>query len=139
MSRFTQFSLVKRTDEFFRPSEKKLNDEFHSKENTTVVYRLVMSTIGNKTQFIEIVDTMKLVFRQAISTDDHPSIEQMNNLVVEKLVRKNEIHVSRQQAFTNRTFNNSNIPQNMLARPSMSINRNEDDGLRGKFTIELQR
>ena len=139
MSRFTQFSLVKRTDESFRPSEKKLDSEFNSKDNTTVVYRLVMSKIGNQIQYIDIVETMKLVFRQAISSDDHPSIEQMNNLVVEKLVRKSEIHVSRQQAFTKRTFENSNIPQNFLARPSMSIDKNEDDESRGKFTIELQR
>ena len=139
MNRFTQFSLVKRTDESFRPSEKKLHDVFHSSDNTTIVYRKAMSIVGNSTSFIEIKDTMALVFRKAISNDDHPSIEQMNNLVIEKLVNKREAHLNHQQAFAKRTFTNSNIPTHMLARPSMSIDRNEDDESRGKFTIELQR
>ena len=139
MSRFTQFSLVKRTDEAFRPSEKRLRDAFHSNDNNTAVYRLAMAIVGTDTSIIDIKDTMDIIFRYAISNDNHPTIDEMNNLVVERLVNKKEVHMNRQQAFTKRTFANSNIPTHMLARPSMSIERNEDDESRGKFTIELQR
>jgi hypothetical protein len=139
MSRFTQFSLVKRTDEAFRPSEKLLNEKFNSTDNTSTVYKMAMKMVGVETKYIDIRDTMKIVFRQAISTDNHPSIEEMNNRVIERLVNQLESSINRQKTFTKRTFLNGNIPSNMLARPSMSIERQDDDESRGKFTIELQR
>lgn len=139
MSRFAQFSLVKRTDEAFRPSEKLLQEKFHSTENTSNVYKMAMKMVGIDTKYIDITDTMKIVFRQAISNDNHPSIEEMNNRVIERLINKLESSIERQKTFTKRTFVNGNIPSNMLARPSMSIERQDDDESRGKFTIELQR
>ena len=139
MNRFTKFSLVKRTDEPLRPSEKALRDNFHSDENTRLVYQTVMINVGRDVPYISIMDTMKLVFRQAISTDDHPSVSEMNKHVINTLTKRNEIRDNQQSAFTTRTFNNGNIPTRMLARPSMSIGRDEDDESRGKYTIELQR
>lgn len=139
MNRFTRFSLVKRTDEPLRPSEKALKDDFHSDENTRLVYTMVMTNVGRDIPYINIMDTMKLVFRQSISTDDHPSVSEMNNHVTNMLIKKNQRRDDHQEAFTTRTFTNGNIPTKMLARPSMSIGRYEDDESRGKYTIELQR
>jgi membrane protease subunit (stomatin/prohibitin family) len=100
---------------------------------------MAMKMVGIDTKYIDITDTMKIVFRQAISNDNHPSIEEMNNRVIERLINKLESSIERQKTFTKRTFVNGNIPSNMLARPSMSIERQDDDESRGKFTIELQR
>jgi len=82
---------------------------------------------------------MEDVFRSVISKDTHPSIDEMNSLVYQKLTRSLSLYVAHRERYVERAYENSNIPKMLLPRPSMNVERGMDDEARGKFTIEFTR
>lgn len=139
MSRFVHFSLGKRSDELMRPREKKLYEEFNSNTNKKLVYNTVKISISPNVSFHEVIEHMEAVFRSAISSDSLPSAEQLNDTVYIRIGREAEKAEEHRKRFVNRTFNNANVPTTILPRPSMSIDRHEDDEARGKYSIEFTR
>lgn len=139
MSRFVDFSLSKRTDELMKPDEKALHEEFHSKENKNLVYKTVLSQVDPRASFRSVMDVMKTVFRSAISGDAHPSIDEMNASVYQKMSRTLSLSESHRERYVKRVFENSNVPKSFLPRPSMALDRDLDDEARGKFSIEFTR
>lgn len=137
--RFVDFSLYKRTDELLRPSEMALEREFKSKENKQLVYKTVVTQVNPRATFRSVTDEMEDVFRSVISKDTHPSIDEMNSLVYQKLTRSLSLYVAHRERYVERAYENSNIPKMLLPRPSMNVERGMDDEARGKFTIEFTR
>ena len=139
MNRFVGFSTRKSTDELYRPSEKKLRDEFFSIENVKIVYQTVQTNVSTQVSYNMTMETMKTVFRLAIGTDDHPSISEMNIETINRVKIEFERAQIIQDRHTERAFTNANVPTRILPRPSMALPRNDDDEARGKYTIELLR
>lgn len=139
MSRFVNFSLTKRTDELLRPTEKTLLAEFNSMTNQQLVFKTVQSQINPRVSFREVMDKMRVVFRSSIVNDTLPSVEEMNNTVYQKVSSDVERSRLTQERFVNRVYENSNVPKSFLPRPSMTLERDEDDEARGKYTIEFTR
>ena len=138
-SGFLDFSLYKRTDELLRPSEMALEKEFKSKENKQLVYKTVVTQVNPRASFRLVTDEMEDVFRTVISKDVHPSIDEMNAMVYQKMSRSLSLYTAHQERYVERAYENSNIPRMLLPRPSMNVERGVDDEARGKFTIEFTR
>lgn len=138
MSRFSDFSLYKRTDELLRPAEKELSGRFHATENIQLLYKKAVSEIDTTVSYHNVTRTMDTVFRLAIQTEDLPGVSDMNASVLRKLsdfARHNE---ASQNRYAERTFTKSNVPTNFLPRPSYSSHRGDSDD-REDDTIELLR
>lgn len=139
MSRFVNFSLTKRTDELLRPTEKILLAEFDSPTNQKLVFKTVQSEIDPRASFRGVMDHMRVVFRSSIAHDTLPSVDEMNDAVYRKVSSEIESSRLNQERFVNRVYENSNVPTSFLPRPSMTLERDEDDEARGKYTIEFTR
>lgn len=138
MSRFSDFSLYKRTDELLRPAEKELSGRFHATENIQLLYKKAVSEIDASVSYHHVTRTMDSVFRLAIQTEHLPSVSDMNTSVLRKLshfARHNETSRNR---YAERSFTQSNVPTSFLPRPSFSSHRGDSDG-REDDTIELLR
>lgn len=127
MSRFSDFSLYKRTDELLRPAEKQLSARFHSTENIQLLYKKALTEIGSGVSYSDVTTNMDAVFRLAISTEDLPDVSQMNMNVLDKLVSAAERENTNQKRFTERVFTNNNVPARLLPRPSYSSHNDQDD------------
>jgi hypothetical protein len=139
MSRFSDFSLYKRTDELLRPAEKDLSDRFYSTENIQLVYKKALSDIDKGVSYSHVMTTMDAVFRLAITRrEDFPAVSDMNAGVLRKVYNDTaRVNVSQKQ-YTERVFSKNNIPTNFLPRPSYrSLNDGDDD--EDDNTIELLR
>lgn len=139
MSRFVNFSLTKRTDELLRPTEKTLLDEFNSTINQQLVFKTIQTNIDPRISFREVMDQMRVVFRSSIVHDRLPSVEEMNENVYKKISADVERSRLAQERFVSRVYENNNVPKSFLPRPSMTLERDEDDEARGKYTIEFTR
>ena len=139
MSRFVTFSLGKRTDELMRPREKILHKEFNSVVNQQLVFKTVNTIVSSRVSFHEVMDHMEAVFRSALSSDDLPSVEDLNQTVYRRIDMESEQAELHRKRFVNRIYENANVPTTILPRPSMSIDRHEDDESRGKYSIEFTR
>lgn len=139
MSRFSQLSLVKRTDERLRPSEKELHERFFQKDNIKFIYLSITSNIHRSISYNSVLEIMNKVFRASIINDNHPSIDDMNLVCFSRARKEYESKLERQTIQKERTFNNSNIPTRILPRPSMALEKSEDDESRGKHIIEMLR
>lgn len=139
MSRFASFSLTKRTDELLRPTEKILLESFNSTTNQQLVFKTAQTRIHPGTSFRGVMDQMKIVSRSSIAHDTLPSVEEMNDEVYRRVSSEVESSRLSQERFANRVFENSNVPKSFLPRPSMTLDRDEDDEDRGKYTIEFTR
>lgn len=127
MSRFSDFSLYKRTDELLRPSEKKLSDLFYSTENVQLLYKRAVTEVGMSVAYSEVTATMDTVFRRAIQTESLPRVSEMNGAVLGNLSKYFERMSTSQKRFTERVFQNSNVPTQLLPRPSYSSPDNDED------------
>ncbi|CAM9094212.1 unnamed protein product [Ectocarpus sp. 12 AP-2014] len=129
MSRFHDFSLYKRTDELLCPAEKNLSAHFHSTENIQLVYKKALTEVDSGVSYSDVTAKMDAVFRIAISTEDLPGVDQMNNSVLESLASDYRRASENQKRFAERVFTNSNVPSRILPRASYSSNNgdSEDD------------
>lgn len=139
MSRFVNFSLTKRTDELLRPTEKILLQSFNSTTNQQLVFKTVQTQVDSRASFRGVMDQMRVVSRSSIVHDTLPSVEEMNDEVYRKVSSEVESSRLSQERFANRVFENNNVPKSFLPRPSMTLERDEDDEARGKYTIEFTR
>lgn len=139
MSRFSDFSLRKRTDELLRPAEKDLSDRFYSAENTQLLHKKALTDIDEGVSYSHVMTTMDAVFRIAITkTEDFPDVSDMNAGVLRK-IRSDTARVNAsQKRYTERVFSNNNLPTNFLPRPSYR-SLNDGDGDEDDNTIELLR
>lgn len=139
MSRFSDFSLYKRTDELLRPSEKDLRDRFYSAENIQLIHKKALSDIDKGVSYSHVMTTMDAVFRIAITkTVDSSDVSDMNVGVLRKIYNDiARVNVS-QKRYTERVFSNHNLPTNFLPRPSYR-SLNDGDGDEDDNTIELLR
>lgn len=127
MSRFSDFSLYKRTDELLRPAEKDLSARFHSTENIQLVYKKALTELDSGVSYSDVTTNMDVVFRLATRSEDLPDVHQMNMNVLERLASAAESANANQKRFAQRVFTNSNVPTRFLPRPSYSSNTDEND------------
>lgn len=139
MSRFFDFSLYRRTDELLRPAEKRLSRDFQSTENIQLVYKRALSEVDSGPTYADVTSAMDEVFRRSIQTEELPSVEEMNGLVLLNLARAAERLSAGQKRYAERTFSNSNIPTRILPRPSYTSLRDGDGEKEGGDIIELLR
>lgn len=139
MSRFVNFSLTKRTDEMLRPTEKVLLESFNSRTNQQLVFKTVKAQIDSGASFRGVMDHMRVVSRISIAHNTLPSVDEMNDEVYRRFSSELERSRLNQERFASRVFDNSNVPRSFLPRPSMTLERDEDDDARGKYTIEFTR
>lgn len=138
MSRFSDFSLYKRTDELLRPAEKELSGRFHATENIQLLYKKAVSEIDTAVLYHEVTRTMDAVFRLAIQTEDLPSVSDMNTSVLRKLSDFARHNGTSQKRYAERAFTKSNVPTSFLPRPSYGSHGGDSDD-REDDTIELLR
>lgn len=139
MSRFFDFSLYRRTDELLRPSEKQLSREFHSSENTQLVYKRALSEVDSGPTYADVTASMDQAFRLSTQKQTLPSVEDMNSLALLNLSRAAERLSAGQKRYAERAFTNSNIPTRILPRPSHTSLKDGDGEEEGGDLIELLR
>ena len=136
MSRFSDFSLYRRTEDLLRPAEKELSGVFHSTENITLLYKRSQTEVSSDISYSEVTLAMDHVFRQAINSDKLPRVTDMNTAVLRKLIDAAERMTASQKKYADRIFNKSNIPAQLLPRPSFRVS---GDNGRDDDTINLLR
>lgn len=127
MSRFFDFSLYKRTDELLRPSEKELSSRFYATENIQLLYKKAVTEVDTSVAYSDVTVKMDTVFRGAIQTEDLPSVSEMNRAVLGKLSKDLERASTSQKRYTERSFQHSNVPTQILPRPSYGSHDNDND------------
>ncbi len=140
MSRFSDFSLYKRTDELLRPAEKDLRDRFYSSENIRLIYKKALSDIIAGVSYSHVMTTMDAVFRLAITkTEELPDVSDMNAGVLRKIQTDTARVNASQKRYTERVFSKNNLPTNFLPRPSYRSTIDDGNGDEEDNTIELLR
>lgn len=124
MSRFSEFSLYKRTEDLLRPAEKDLSGAFHSTENIQLLFKRARTEVASDISYSDVTVAMDDVFRLAITSDNLPRVTDMNTAVIRKLIGAAERMSSSQKRYTDRVYKNSNVPAQFLPRPSFRFDQN---------------
>lgn len=139
MIRFTSHVLTNSIEDRYTPSEIILRKAFFHEDNVTLIHKTLRSTVDSGASYADVVDLMEKIFRLSIMRDSPFGVDTMNGNVLSEFRRKHEMLMLHTERHTSRAFVGNNIPNTFLPRPSMTIDRHEDDESRGKHTIELFR